>query len=383
MPDVASLQQFEFFSNFTLYAGAKGIHRTISNVVILDHEGFDGNYTDFHEGDFVITNLLYAKDNPERILPSFSKLISIKVSAIAIKSIYYHELPMEVVELAEANSLPIFFFDSVYIEDIILNIVDYLRSSEKNSYLENLVDTVIYTETPETALKQLLSHCCPDNRHYVSSLYLTDPSSKDKLSIQQTLNRKGLLGKQFIDSAVDFFFLMYKKGVLMLYFSQDVQTSSEIMKKWRHILSVSNLSSGNYQIGVDDEMLPIRQIDIAIRRSIYTNRCCGQQGHPKAVYSSMHLRTLMLSLSENRYANAYLTDLCKEISSYDRQQNTRLMETLYAYAGCLFHIDKTAKKLTQHPNTIRYRLNKIKSILHCTNDFEFQMIVGLISETLN
>ncbi|MCO7126444.1 PucR family transcriptional regulator [Sporolactobacillus shoreicorticis] len=382
MPDVASLQQFEFFSNFTLYAGAKGIHRMISNVVILDHEGFDGNYTDFHEGDFVITNLLYAKDNPERILPSFSKLISIKVAAIAIKSIYYHELPKEVVELAEAHSLPVFFFDSVYIEDIILNIVDYLRSSEKISYLENLVDTVIYTETPETALKQLLSHCCPDHRHYVSSLYLTDPSSKDKMSLQNRLNRNSFSGKQFIDSS-DVSFLIYKKGVLMLYFSEEVQPSSEIMKNWRHILSVSNLSPGDYQIGVDDEMLPIRQIDIAIRRSIYTNRCCAQQDHPRAVYSSMHLRTLMLSLSENRYAHAYLTDLCKKISAYDRRHNTRLMETLYAYAGCLFHIDKTAKKLTQHPNTIRYRLNKIKSILHCTNDFEFQIIVGLISETLS
>lgn len=376
MPDVASLQQFDFFSNFTLYAGAKGIHRTISNVVILDHEGFDGNYTDFHEGDFVITNLLYAKDNPELIFPSFAKLLSIGVSAIAIKSIYYHELPKQVVALAEAHSLPIFFFDSVYIEDVILNIVDYLRSSEKNSYLENLVDSILYADPPLTVIKQLLSHCCPDNRHYVSSLYLTNPSPMAKTSIQ-----RGSIEKQFFDTT-DIFFLIYKKGILMLYFSQEIRSSTEIMQKWQSVLNGLRLHSAGSQIGVDDEMLPIRQIDITIRRSIYTNRCCAQDKQSKAVYSSVHLRTLMLSLSENRYAHAYLIDLCEEIRSYDRKQNIHLMETLYAYAACLFHIDKTAKKLDQHPNTIRYRLNKIKSILRCTNDFEFQMIVGLITGTL-
>ena len=71
MLDVASLEKFDFLNNFVLAAGHNGLSRTISNVVILDHEGIDGDFSDFHEGDFVITNLLFAKNSPQKIYFSF------------------------------------------------------------------------------------------------------------------------------------------------------------------------------------------------------------------------------------------------------------------------------------------------------------------------
>lgn len=68
MLDVASLEKFDFLNNFVLAAGHNGLSRTISNVVILDHEGIDGDFSDFHEGDFVITNLLFAKTLPKKYI---------------------------------------------------------------------------------------------------------------------------------------------------------------------------------------------------------------------------------------------------------------------------------------------------------------------------
>ena len=68
MLDVASLEKFDFLNNFVLAAGHNGLSRTISNVVILDHEGIDGDFSDFHEGDFVITNLLFAKNSPKKYI---------------------------------------------------------------------------------------------------------------------------------------------------------------------------------------------------------------------------------------------------------------------------------------------------------------------------
>lgn len=108
MLDVATLLQLDLFSNFTLCAGALGLVHNISNVVVLDHEGLLDNFSDFHEGDFVLTNLFYAKDDPERIYTSFCQLMQIGVSAIAIKSIFYKELPEKV--LALANPVKMFLF---------------------------------------------------------------------------------------------------------------------------------------------------------------------------------------------------------------------------------------------------------------------------------
>ena len=81
MLDVASLEKFDFWDHFTLISGASGVYRNISNVVILDYEGIEGDFSGFHEGDFVITNLLFAKNDPEKIYPAFLSLIE-KVSPL-------------------------------------------------------------------------------------------------------------------------------------------------------------------------------------------------------------------------------------------------------------------------------------------------------------
>ena len=58
MLDVASLEKFELLNKLRLVSGANGLYRNITNVVILDYEGIEGDFSGFHEGDFVITNLL-------------------------------------------------------------------------------------------------------------------------------------------------------------------------------------------------------------------------------------------------------------------------------------------------------------------------------------
>ena len=60
MLDVASLEKFDFLNNFVLAAGHNGLSRTISNVVILDHEGIDGDFSDFRS--CVIFQVKYIAD---------------------------------------------------------------------------------------------------------------------------------------------------------------------------------------------------------------------------------------------------------------------------------------------------------------------------------
>ena len=71
MLDVASLEKFELLNKLRLVSGANGLYRNITNVVILDYEGIEGDFSGFHEGDFVITNLLFAKNDISKIYPAF------------------------------------------------------------------------------------------------------------------------------------------------------------------------------------------------------------------------------------------------------------------------------------------------------------------------
>ena len=173
MLDVASLEKFDFWDHFTLISGASGVYRNISNVVILDYEGI--------EGDFVITNLLFAKNDPGKIYPAFLSLIEKGVSAFAIKTVFYSDLPDEVMALTEQRQVPVFLFHDIYIEDVILNITDHLRSLGNYSYYEELIDTFVCPPVHHDAIHRLLATLFSSGEGmllypFLSSAYLLRPA---------------------------------------------------------------------------------------------------------------------------------------------------------------------------------------------------------------
>lgn len=381
MLDVASLQQFDFFANFTLCAGTKGLYRTISNVVVLDHEGLEEDFGDFHKGDFVITNLFYAKDNPDKIFSSFSQLMDIGISAIAIKSIFFHELPHNIILLAEKCNVPIFFFHSIYIEDVILNITDYLRSSTNYNYYENLIDALLHKDNNDSIIKNILSEMLKEHHSFLSCMYISYKDAIDDFSIQRNLNNLQHK-KSNLDYQSDFYFVKYKKGILFLYFFKEELSPLLLNQKWDNTFFDLDIKKAQFYIGISDELVPIKKAEIAIQRSLYSTKCCILESTDKKNYSDLNINNLILPICESAYIKAYLTDLYDLIKSNESQQNNHLSETLKAYVLNNFHIDHTSQMLFQHPNTIRYRINKIKSMIGIEDDFEFHMISLLMIKIL-
>ena len=124
------------FKDFDLVAGYRGLDREIQRASILDYE-YESSLFDkpiqtyFEKEDFVISSLIYAKDDQSLILESVKGLISDGVSGLAIKNIYYDELPEEVIKYANQMDFPIFMFDKKgsYYEDIVTEIYD--KNKEK------------------------------------------------------------------------------------------------------------------------------------------------------------------------------------------------------------------------------------------------------------
>ena len=52
------------------------------------------------------------------------------------------------------------------------------------------------------------------------------------------------------------------------------------------------------------------------------------------------------------------------ITEYDNQYSYSLLDTLIAYVNNNGEINITAKTLFQHPNTVRYRIKKVKELLN-------------------
>ncbi|MBQ1289387.1 MAG: helix-turn-helix domain-containing protein, partial [Erysipelotrichaceae bacterium] len=69
----------------------------------------------------------------------------------------------------------------------------------------------------------------------------------------------------------------------------------------------------------------------------------------------------------NRYDDlkAYIYPTVLDLLDYDRKNNSNLTTTLYVYLDNFGNTAKSAELLYIHKNTLLYRMQKIKEILHC------------------
>ena len=377
MLDVASLMNFDFFRNFSLIAGRDGIHRSISNVVILDYEGIEGDFSGFHEGDFVITNLLFARNDISKIYPVFEALIQKGISVFAIKTVFFSSLPEDVITLTDRYQVPLFLFHDVYIEDVLLGITDQLRSHANFSYYENLIDMLVTTPSHSETIRELLHsfssvHSEQVSQLSVSVLYLEYEETPDEIVLQRNVN-KLTMRVQHISTSPKPEIIKYKKGILIFSFFADREYPCDIEAFWKKL--ICELDVSGYRAGISDLPMDPAKLDIAIRRAIYACRNASDKKSRMSLYSRLSVGHLLDVFCENSYVREYLSDLS---GMFRGPKNEALKNTVCALVRNHYDINSAADELFQHPNTVRYRISRMKEALHPENEWEFQMLCALL-----
>ena len=83
---------------------------------------------------------------------------------------------------------------------------------------------------------------------------------------------------------------------------------------------------------------------------------------------------IIYTIIDDEYSREFLDEKLLLLSS---DRNRSLSDTLHKLVANDFDIDKTAVALFQHPNTIRYRINKLKELMSVNSDLEFQVLASL------
>jgi DNA-binding PucR family transcriptional regulator len=90
-----------------------------------------------------------------------------------------------------------------------------------------------------------------------------------------------------------------------------------------------------------------------------------------AVASRLGIRGRPLGLDEllidhmlqaSAHAPRILAAMLRPLSDYDREHGSELLATLAAYISTHFNLTRSAESLTIHPNTVVYRLRRIREL---------------------
>ena len=112
------------------------------------------------------------------------------------------------------------------------------------------------------------------------------------------------------------------------------------------------------------------------------------QGSLAARAAALENRGMMAAQELGLYAylfpmseNPFVCEQCRRslvrIREYDAQNRTNLLATAQVYVEQRMEIAAAAKALFQHPNTVRYRLQKIQKIMGMEDDAMFAPMISL------
>ncbi len=377
MIQLTELLHLNIFNSFHLIAGEEGLERTISNVVILEYESIENNYNDFNKGDFVLTSLFFAKDNEDYIYEAFSHLMERDISGIAVKTVYFTNLPSACIALAKEKQVPLFTFSDVYMEDVVINVYDYIKSQQRYYIHEEKVEKLLSSTLTATEVLSLARELNPEFESHVTAMYLLIKDTPGENQLFRIFNQLQY-HRSRNHTLTDFFLVKYKKGFLVLYHYDKIPSFPQAEKVLTPLLNSFSLEREQYSIGLCENYYPLEQLDLCIQKSIYAAFVAKFTGVSLLNSSELGLYWFLLPLTENKCAMEYYKSLSEIVMQYDIVNHSDLSGTLKTLNQNGWDIKVTAAKLFQHPNTIRYRLSKAKLLLHSQEDSLFFQLVNTI-----
>ena len=154
---IENICNLERFSGLEIVAGDKGRNNIVTSGGMLDFEfctDLDSSQFNYYQPkSFVMSSLLFAKNEPEAILPAVKYLKEHDISAFGYKTVFYDTLPDEVLVYAEENNFPIVKIPlHVFMDDIIFEIIEAVRTDDENFFSESNLQKMIDNELPKSQL---------------------------------------------------------------------------------------------------------------------------------------------------------------------------------------------------------------------------------------
>ena len=162
---------------------------------------------------------------------------------------------------------------------------------------------------------------------------------------------------------------------LILSPEENVDIASQIFG----LLKTIDLNPEQFTIGIADTPLPQEQFTDLLTRAFDTGLVCCHKQEPLMCYSQLGSWQFLAPLCRNKDVMTNCLSQIEILKHYDTRYTSNLFTTLQIYIDSKGEIAKTAQKLFQHPNTIRYRLRKISSLLNCSFEELYSHAFVLIS----
>ncbi|HEY9577637.1 MAG TPA: PucR family transcriptional regulator, partial [Pseudobacillus sp.] len=367
MMTVKDFLQLTITKDFSVVAGGDALHNPIQTVEILDFEFASGiqqvRDTVFTPHSIVLSSLLFANQDPGCLIDMVKKLVDLKVSALAYKPVIFKDLPNEVLAFANEQNFPILRFGGdEFFEDIILEAVTHIKKSDHALFLENMMRCLIEEEAAADQIQSLLQQINKQFENYVFAANI-QMKQADSDGWMHSLFRLDSFLKSGLVST-------YKQSFLIIFTDKNEQLQFEnILKEWMALYAIP---IDALTIGYSQAHLTQTGLHLAVREAYYARVIAEIEMIPVCHYKQLASDQLLIQLYRKdatfaiNYVNMYLGALLEEKADRD------LLNTAVTFVLNKGNVKEVAAVHHCHPNTIRYRMTKIRQLIEpFSNDLVF------------
>ena len=365
--NVKNFLQLPITKDFTVVAGSNGLHKPVQNVEILDFEFSPDIHTVretiFTPNSVILSSLLFAKQQPDYLVNAVKNLIQLEASALAYKPVIYNELPEEVLALANAHHFPILRFGGdEFFEKIILETMAYAKTQDYTFFLETIMKRLINEDVSAEQITSFLQQLNKPFEKYVFVANFQMQAVSNTQWMQPFLQLEPLLKTGVI--------CKYKNSlfILMTNLSQHFQFE-KFLNEW---LTMYDISTDKLTVGYSQVHITQTALHLAVREAFAARLMAEIDMTPTCHYTRLGSDSLLIELhrKDPQFAMHYVKNYLGPL--LDEKIDTDFINTAITYIVKKGNIKEVAVAHFCHPNTIRYRMTKIRQLVApLDNDYVF------------
>lgn len=371
---IRELYRLQNIRNLRLIAGEAGIERTVTAAVLFEYDPSRMQLPDFYKGDLVVTTLAYARGEEALVATSLQALLGQGIGGLLVKTAYFERLPSSVLEEANAAGTPIFLFDDTYIEEVILELTDLIRGKRRFAGFEKELDALMAADADRTQVKEILSRIDPvgANAYRVYALLAKERMPGLDERIYALLEADERSAKRLIC-------MEWKRMLIFICHiaggEEDAGTDGAALIE--DLLLRAGVTRSALCVGVSSTQTERADFHVALREAVYAARAAVIERSALMTAAELGMYAYLFPMSENSFVCEQCRRSLARIHEYDAQNKTNLYSTAQVYVQQRMEIAATAKALFQHPNTVRYRLQKIQKLMGMEDDAVFAPMISL------
>lgn len=375
---VSDILKLDIMKDGRLVAGKNGLSNEIRYVSVYDNmpTELDSKIQVF-KGDIYLTFCSYGKDNEEYVVDLVKMIIGFGAAALIVFDENIQTLPPAAVNLCEEAHLPVIFLDcQIPYSLIISSIIEYRLAADLKKTIEDKLNAIVSKRTSPEEKAELIEDLNPSFQKNAVTLFCLekDPDTHAIISSTETMNLLNAFNRNTLNFAAE-----YRDGILLVLSFSDARRPllNQILSD---AVDLIHRYSPRAQIGISN---PCKLLSLgdSISQCHMAISAGATDSNGISYYNQLGVTRILLELEGNTALEEFYQDIMEPLRKTDQESNANLLQTMLCFVDHEMDYKKTCQALFVHENTIRYRINKMKSLIpYGKSDVDFYETISVAAK---